>query len=69
VHYIPVYRHPYYEERFGSARGRCPVAEAAYERLISLPMFHGMTDADADDVVAAVRKVLGHYARSKENRI
>lgn len=62
VHYIPVYWHPYYSER-GYRRGLCPVAERAYERLVTLPLFPAMTDGDADDVVTAVAKVLGHYAR------
>lgn len=63
VHYIPVHLHPYYRDQFGHAEGDCPVAEAAYERLISLPMFHGMTDADVMDVVQAVSKVISHYAK------
>jgi perosamine synthetase len=63
VHYIPVHLHPYYRHEFGHRDGECPVAEAAYERLISLPMFHGMTDADVEDVVGAVSKVISHYAR------
>jgi perosamine synthetase len=63
VHYIPVHYHPYYRERFGSRTGEFPVAEDAYERLISLPMFHSMTNADVDDVICAVRKVLGYYAQ------
>ena len=62
VHYIPVHRHPYYRDRFGYRGGEFPVAEAAYERLISLPMFHGMSDNDVEDVVCAVRKVVMHYA-------
>jgi perosamine synthetase len=62
VHYIPVHRHPYYRDRFGYKGGEFPVAEAAYERLISLPMFHGMSDNDVEDVVGAVRKVVMHYA-------
>jgi perosamine synthetase len=62
VHYVPVHRHPYYRDRFGYVGGEYPVAEAAYDRLLSLPMFHGMSSADADDVVAAVTKVLGAYA-------
>ena len=62
VHYIPVHRHPYYRERFKSRLNeRYPVAEDAYERLISLPMFHSMTDEDVEDVVAALRKILAHY--------
>jgi perosamine synthetase len=63
VHYIPVHYHLYYRERFGSRVGEFPIAENAYERLISLPMFHSMTDADVDDVICAIRKVLGYYAR------
>ncbi len=63
VHYIPVHLHPYYRDKLGHGEGECPVAEAAYERLISLPMFHGMTDEDVADVVGAVGKVMAHYAR------
>ncbi len=63
VHYIPAHQHPYYRERFGFQDGECPVAEAAYERLISLPMFHGMTDEDVEDVVHAVQKVAVNYRR------
>lgn len=63
VHYIPVHYHPYYRERFGTHPGMLPVAEAAYEGLLSLPMFAGMTDADAADVVAAMWKVLTAYRR------
>jgi len=63
VHYIPVHYHPYYRERFGSKIGELPVAETAYERLISLPMFHGMNDGDVEDVIHAVKKVLGHYLK------
>ena len=62
VHYIPVHLHPYYRDRFGYHGGEFPVAEAAYEALISLPMFHGMTDQDIDDVIEAVRKVSSAYA-------
>ena len=58
VHYVPVHLHPYYRQRFGRKEGEYPVAEAAYERLISLPMFHSMTDTDVGDVVKAMRKVL-----------
>jgi perosamine synthetase len=62
VHYIPVHLHPYYRDRFGYKGGEFPVAETAYEQLISLPMFHGMADADVEDVVTAVNKVIEHYA-------
>ena len=57
VHYIPVHLHPYYRDRFGYQGGEYPVAETAYEQLISLPMFHSMTEQDVEDVIAAVSKV------------
>lgn len=63
VHYIPVHLHPYYRQQFGYQGGEFPVAEDAYARLISLPMFHAMCDQDVEDVIAAVRKVLVSYAR------
>ena len=63
VHYIPVHLHPYYRQQFGYKGGEFPVAEDAYGRLISLPMFHAMTDQDVDDVIRAVGKVLGRYRR------
>jgi perosamine synthetase len=62
VHYIPVHRHPYYRDRFGYRGGEYPIAENAYERLISLPMFHGMGDQDVEDVIAAVRKITAAFA-------
>jgi len=61
VHYVPVHLHPYYRDRFGYKAGDYPVSESAYERLISLPMFHGMTDRDVDDVIRALEKVMDFY--------
>jgi perosamine synthetase len=61
VHYIPVPWHPYYQ-RLGYARGQWPVAEGAYERIISLPIFPAMSDQDLDDVIQAVTKVVRAYA-------
>ena len=62
VHYVPVHLHPYYRDRFGHKPGEFPIAEDGYDRLISLPMFHGMRDEDAEDVVHAVKKVASAFA-------
>ena len=67
VHYIPVHQHPYYRERFKSEEGY-PVAEDAYERLISLPMFHSMTAQDVEDVIHALGKVVTHFDRNYEGK-
>lgn len=61
VHYIPVYWHPYYQ-RLGYKRGLCPVAEAAYERILTLPMFPAMVDRDVEDAIEAMRKVCAAHA-------
>jgi perosamine synthetase len=63
VHYIPVHLHPYYRDRFGDHAGEYPVAESAYQSLVSLPMFHGMTDGDVGDVIHAVEKVLACWMK------
>lgn len=62
VHYIPAHLHPFYQKRSGVRSGICPVAEAAYERIVSLPIFPAMTDRDTKDVIAAVHKVMEAYA-------
>lgn len=58
VHYIPVHHHPYYQQRFGYKAHDCPVASAAYEQLLSLPMFPAMSDEDVDFVINAVNRTL-----------
>jgi perosamine synthetase len=62
VHYIPVPWHPYYAA-LGYRRGDWPMAESAYDGLLTLPMFPAMTDGDVDDVVAAVTKVVANFRR------
>lgn len=64
VHYVPVPWHSYYR-RLGYERGGWPVTEDAYERMITLPLWAGMSDDDVADVIAAVRKVVGAYARGR----
>ena len=65
VHYIPVHMHPYYRRRFGYVGGEYPVAESAYESLITLPMFDSMSQSDVENVVEAVSKVVGYYCKER----
>jgi dTDP-4-amino-4,6-dideoxygalactose transaminase len=58
VHYLPVYLHPYYRDTYGYAPGLCPAAERYYSRCLSLPCFPGLTEADQDTVIAALRELL-----------
>jgi perosamine synthetase len=61
VHYIPVYWHPFYRENFGCQKGFCPVAEDAYESLLSLPIFPAMSDDNVANVVMTLQKVLKFF--------
>jgi dTDP-4-amino-4,6-dideoxygalactose transaminase len=61
VHYFPVHYHPYFRERYGFAPGDHPVCEREFERIVSLPLFPGMTEADVERVVAAVEETVAAY--------
>jgi dTDP-4-amino-4,6-dideoxygalactose transaminase len=61
VNFIPIHYHTYYREGFGFTKGDYPVAEDAFERMLSLPMFPGMTDADVDRIVAAVEEIVEEH--------
>jgi len=56
VHYLPVYRHPYYQN-LGYPEGLCPQAEDFYSRAVSLPIFPGLTDGDIARVIETVAAV------------
>jgi perosamine synthetase len=58
VHYVPVHLHPFYRRRFGTGPGVCPVAEAAYGRILTLPLFPSMTDDDVEYVIDAIGATL-----------
>jgi UDP-4-amino-4,6-dideoxy-N-acetyl-beta-L-altrosamine transaminase len=57
VHYIPVHRQPYYQQRYGDLA--LPGAEAWYARCLSLPLYPGMADGDVARVAEALKAVLG----------
>jgi perosamine synthetase len=63
VHYIPVHLHPFYRERFQTGPGLCPAAEAAYEEILSLPIFPAMTDEDVKSVAMAIEHAAGDRSR------
>jgi dTDP-4-amino-4,6-dideoxygalactose transaminase len=58
VHFIPLHLHPYYQHAWGYRPGDFPSAEAAYEQTVSLPLYPGMTEGDADDVIQALSDVV-----------
>jgi dTDP-4-amino-4,6-dideoxygalactose transaminase len=58
VHYVPLHQHPYWRERYGLKARDFPASQHAYERMVSLPLYTSMTDADVRRVVVAVRAAL-----------
>lgn len=58
LHYIPVYRQPYYLD-FGFKQELYPAAEQYYEEAISLPMYPGLIEAQQDQVVSELRQAIG----------
>jgi dTDP-4-amino-4,6-dideoxygalactose transaminase len=59
VHFIPVHYHPWHAANLPYRKGDFPITEAAYEGLISLPIYPLLSDDDVQDVVEAVKTVLG----------
>jgi dTDP-4-amino-4,6-dideoxygalactose transaminase len=63
VHFIPVYRHPFYAS-YGASPKDFPQCERYYSRCISLPIYPDMSDGDVDDVVDALNKIADYYSRN-----
>jgi dTDP-4-amino-4,6-dideoxygalactose transaminase len=59
VHFIPVHLHSFYADTYGYRRGDFPVAEAAFESLISLPLWPGLSDDDVAYVAGVLAELLG----------
>ncbi|HQV11145.1 MAG TPA: DegT/DnrJ/EryC1/StrS family aminotransferase [Nitrospira sp.] len=63
VHFIPLHLHPYYRSRFGFTPADFPVASETFERIVSLPIYPRMTDADIRHVIESVRTIVAEYRR------
>jgi dTDP-4-amino-4,6-dideoxygalactose transaminase len=63
LHYTAAHEFSYYRERFGWRPEDFPEAHFVSERIVSLPLFPGLTDSDQDDAIEAVRTVLARFAR------
>ncbi|MEZ5718995.1 MAG: DegT/DnrJ/EryC1/StrS family aminotransferase [Burkholderiaceae bacterium] len=59
VHYVPLHRQPYWRDRYQLTPARFPHAEAAYQCMLSLPLFTAMHDTDQDRVIGALHELLG----------
>ena len=63
VHFIPLHLHPYYRDKFGYHPSDFPNASSAFERIVSLPIYPRMTEADVESVIGAIRKIVKQTRR------
>lgn len=58
VHYIPLHRQPYWRDRYNLRPEQFPVAEDAYQRLFTIPLYTRMSDLDQERVIDALQEIL-----------
>lgn len=58
IHYIPIYRQPYYKS-LGFNKNRFPESEKYYKEAISIPIFPGLRENEQDKVVSLIKKPVG----------
>ena len=63
IHFIALHLHPFYQKKYGYEYGNFPNSEYISDRTISLPFSAKLTDQDVEDVINAVKKVVGYYTR------
>jgi dTDP-4-amino-4,6-dideoxygalactose transaminase len=63
VHFIPIHLLSYYRDKYHLTPEDFPVATREFERLLSLPIYSQMTDADVDDVIEAVGQTIATHRR------
>lgn len=63
VHFIPLYKHPFYREAFHYSPADYKVSERIFGEIISLPIYPGMTDAETGHVVDSVLHVIAKFRR------
>ncbi len=63
LHYTAAHEFTYYAKTYGWSPEDFPEAHFVSERIVSLPLFPGLSDADQEDVIAAVGEVLGRFRR------
>ena len=62
VHWMPLHEQPYYRERYAYEPEAFPVAHREWQRLISVPLFPGMTADEQSHVIASLREVAAEFA-------
>ena len=58
VHYVPLHRHPYWRDRYRLTPEMFPNAEAAYQSMVSIPLYTSMSNDDQTRVIRALHAIL-----------
>jgi dTDP-4-amino-4,6-dideoxygalactose transaminase len=58
VHYVPLHLQPYWRDRYQLTPEMFPSSQKAYERMVSLPLYSCMTDADAERVATTAAQLI-----------
>lgn len=69
VHYMPVHLHSYYRGQLGTREGMCPVAESAFEHILTLPLFPAMTRPDVERVAATLALAISATRQGTERQV
>ena len=59
IHYLPLHRQPLFSPKFS----HYPTADHAYERMLSIPMYYGLTDSQQEHVIESISRVLDRYSK------
>lgn len=63
VHFIPLYHHPYYKELLNPQISSYPVSEYVFPRMVSLPIWPGLTDESIDRIIKTTMKILKKHIK------
>lgn len=65
VHFIPIPLHPFFAERARRLENQCPQALCLYPRLISLPLYPGMTEAQVQHVADSAKQIARRASKQR----
>ena len=63
VHFIPLYRHPYYRDTFKLSEKDFPVSEYLYPRIITLPIWPGMAEEQVERVADTINNLTRKFVK------
>lgn len=58
VHFIPLHRHPVWKEKYNLKAENFPIAEKAFNKIVSIPLYTAMTEDDQYRVINAIKEIL-----------